>query len=146
MRTHPYLLINPRSGDDDPSPEEVAAEAEKLGVEVHLLEKGEDPAELARASGAPTLGIAGGDGSLAAVAVETDATFVCVPFGTRNHFARDVGLHRDDPLAALRAFAGGIERRVDVGRAGDRLFLNNVSFGVYARLVHRREHRRRRGE
>ena len=149
MRTHPYLLINPRSGDDDPGPEEVAAAAEKLGVEVHLLEKGDDPAALARASGAPALGIAGGDGSLAAVAavaIETDAAFVCVPFGTRNHFARDVGLDRNDPLAALPAFVGGVERRVDVGKAGDRLFLNNVSFGVYARLVHRREHRRRRGE
>jgi diacylglycerol kinase family enzyme len=149
VRTHLCLLINPRSGDGNPSAEEVAAEAEKLGVEVHLLEKGENPADVARASGATTLGIAGGDGSLAAVAgvaIETGATFVCVPFGTRNHFARDVGLDRDDPIAALHAFVDGVEQRIDVGRAGGRLFLNNVSFGVYARLVHRREHRRRRGE
>ena len=69
--------------------------------------------------------------------------FVCVPFGTRNHFARDLGLDRRDPLAALEAF-GGDERRVDVGRVDDRLFLNNVSFGAYASLVHRREHHRRR--
>src|SRR3954451_14634189 len=149
MRTHLWLLINPRSGDDSPSAEEVAAEAERLGIEVHLLKKDEDPAELARASSATTLGMAGGDGSLAAVAevaIETGAAFVCIPFGTRNHFARDVGLDRNDPIAALRAFVDGVERRIDVGRAGDRLFLNNVSFGVYARLVHRREHRRRRGE
>jgi diacylglycerol kinase family enzyme len=94
------------------------------------------------------LGIAGGDGSLAPVAdvaLERDGAFVCIPFGTRNHFARDLGLDRDDPIGALRAFDAGSERRVDVGRADERLFLNNVSLGVYARLVHRREeHRRRR--
>jgi diacylglycerol kinase family enzyme len=144
-----FLLINPRSGDDDPSPEELAAAARELGVDAHLLRKGEDAAELARASGAEILGMAGGDGSLAPVAqaaIDIEAAFVCVPFGTRNHFARDLGLDRDDPMAALPAFVDGVERRVDVGRAGDRLFLNNVSLGVYAGLVHRREHHRRRGE
>jgi diacylglycerol kinase family enzyme len=123
--------------------------ARKLGIEPHLLEAGEDPGEAARASGAEILGMAGGDGSLAPVAqvaLESDAAFVCVPFGTRNHFARDLGLDRNDPLAALRAFTGGTERRVDVGRVSDRIFLNNVSFGVYAGLVHEREHHRRRGE
>jgi diacylglycerol kinase family enzyme len=93
------------------------------------------------------LGVAGGDGTLAPVAqaaLEAGGALVCVPFGTRNHFARDLGLDRDDPIAALGAFAGK-ERRVDAGRVGGRLFLNNVSFGVYASLVHRREaHRRRR--
>ena len=149
MRTQPYLLINPRSGDGSPSAEELAASAREIAVEPHLLREGEDPGELARASGADILGIAGGDGSLAAVAaaaVETGARFVCVPFGTRNHFARDVGLDRDDPLAALAAFTRGVERPVDVGRVGEQLFLNNVSLGIYARLVHRRERRRRRGE
>jgi diacylglycerol kinase family enzyme len=70
--------------------------------------------------------------------------FVCVPLGTRNHFARDVGLDRDDPVGALDAFAGS-ERTIDVGRVGERLFLNNVTLGLYAFLVHEREsHRRRR--
>jgi diacylglycerol kinase family enzyme len=113
-----------------------------------VLREGEDPAELARASTAEVLGMAGGDGSLAPVAevaLERDAAFVCIPFGTRNHFARDLGLDRDDPIGALRAFTAGTERRIDVGRADERLFLNNVSLGLYARLVHRREaHRRRR--
>src|SRR5205823_363926 len=139
VRTHPYLLINPRSGGASPGAEAVAAAAERLGVEAHFLERDEDPGELARAAGAPILGMAGGDGSLAAVAgaaIETGAAFVCVPLGTRNHFARDAGLDRDDPLAALAAFVGGVERRVDVGRTGDRVFLNNLSLGVYARLVH----------
>jgi diacylglycerol kinase family enzyme len=141
------VIVNPRSGRGGPSSEELVAETTRLGLEVHELRDGEDPAEVARASDADALGIAGGDGSLAAVAevaLERDVPFVCIPFGTRNHFARDLGLDRDDPFAALQAF-GGDERRIDVGRADERLFLNNVSLGVYARLVHRREgHRRRR--
>src|SRR4051794_30455564 len=92
--------------------------------------------------------MAGGDGSLAVVAataLERDLAFACIPFGTRNHFARDIGLDRDDPIKALDALVDGEELRIDVGRANDRLFLNNVSLGLYARLVHRREgHRRRR--
>jgi diacylglycerol kinase family enzyme len=92
--------------------------------------------------------MAGGDGSLgcvASVCLEREIPFVCVPFGTRNHFARDLGLDRDDPIAALEAFVDGSERLVDVGRANEHLFLNNVSLGAYAALVHRREHHRRRG-
>jgi diacylglycerol kinase family enzyme len=143
-----FLLINPRSGKGSPSAEELAAEAQAAGVQTHVLQEGEDPAELARASTAEVLGIAGGDGSLAPVAevaLQRDAAFVCIPFGTRNHFARDLGLDRDDPIGALHAFDSSVERRIDVGRADERLFLNNVSLGLYARLVHRREgHRRRR--
>jgi len=140
------LLINPRAGTEHPTPEELAEEARARGIDAHVLGEDDDPAELARTAEADVLGAAGGDGSVAsvaAVAVERDLPFVVVPFGTRNHFARDLGLDRDDPLAALDAFEGE-ERRVDVGRAGDRRFLNNVSFGVYATLVHRREHHRRR--
>jgi diacylglycerol kinase family enzyme len=142
-----YLIVNPRSGDERPSADELRAAAERLGIEVHVLAEGDDAVALARSAQADALGMAGGDGSLApvaAVAIERDLPFVCVPFGTRNHFARDLGLDRDDPIAALAAFDGA-ERRVDVGRADDRVFLNNVSLGLYARLVHRREgHRRRR--
>jgi diacylglycerol kinase family enzyme len=142
-----FLIVNPRSGTGSPSAEELRDAARSRGVDVHLLQEGEDLPALARAAGADVLGMAGGDGSLAAVAavaIEQDVPFVCVPFGTRNHFARDLGLDRDDPLAALAAFDEGEERRVDVGRVGERLFLNNVSLGLYALLVHRREHHRRR--
>jgi diacylglycerol kinase family enzyme len=143
-----FVVINPRSGRGSPTGDELVAEASALGIETHLLREGEDPAQLARSANADELGMAGGDGSLAAVAevaIERGAAFVCIPFGTRNHFARDLGLDRDDPIAALRAF-GGVERQIDVGRAAERLFLNNVSLGLYARLVHRREHHRRRRE
>jgi diacylglycerol kinase family enzyme len=143
-----FLLVNPRSGDGTPSVDELAFAARELGIEIHILEPGDDVGELARAAPVGPLGVAGGDGSLgavAAVAIERDLPFVCVPFGTRNHFARDIGLDRDDPIAALAAFAGR-ERRIDVGRASGRVFLNNVSLGIYASLVHRRERHRRRGE
>jgi diacylglycerol kinase family enzyme len=141
-----FLIVNPRSGNGSPSAEELRDAGRERGIEVHFLEEGDDLPEVARGANADVLGMAGGDGSLAAVAevaIEQDVPFVCIPFGTRNHFARDVGLDRDDPIAALAAFDGE-ERRLDAGRVGDRLFLNNVSLGLYARLVHRREHRRRR--
>ena len=143
-----FLLINPRAGKGSPTTEELAAAAAEQGVEVRVLERGEDAEAIAREADAEVLGMAGGDGSLgavAAVAIERDLPLVCVPFGTRNHFARDVGVDRDDPLGALASF-DGVERRVDVGRVNGRLFLNNVSIGMYARLVHHRERRRRRRE
>jgi diacylglycerol kinase family enzyme len=140
------LVINPSAGSERPTTEELAEAARERGIEAHVLGEDDDPAELARAADVEILGAAGGDGTvatLAAVAVERDLPFVVVPFGTRNHFARDLGLDRDDPLTALEAF-GGEERRVDIGRVGERRFLNNVSLGLYAALVHRREHHRRR--
>jgi diacylglycerol kinase family enzyme len=145
-----YLIVNPRSGEGRPTAEELAAEARLRGIEVHILGPNDDVAALAReAADADALGMAGGDGSLGAVAeaaIERGLPFVCIPFGTRNHFARDLGLDRDDPLGALAAFGSDDEQRIDIGRIGDRVFLNNVSFGVYARLVYRRESHRRRRE
>jgi diacylglycerol kinase family enzyme len=142
-----FLVINPHSGKGVKA-DELRDEAENRGVQTHLLSPGDDPAELARAAPEGPLGVAGGDGSLAAVAqvaIDRGLPFVVIPFGTRNHFARDLGLDRDDPLAALAAFESADEKGVDVGRANGRLFLNNVSLGIYARLVHRRElHRSRR--
>src|SRR5919204_6521402 len=100
-----FLVINPRAGTERPSAEELVAAAQERGIRTHVLREGEDAAELARAAAdASALGVAGGDGSLgpvAAVALERELPFVCVPYGTRNHFARDVGLDGDDPLAAL---------------------------------------------
>jgi diacylglycerol kinase family enzyme len=146
LRVRGLLLINPRAGTESPTTEELRDEAQARGIDAHVLEEGEDVAQLARDAEVDVLGVAGGDGtvaSVAAVAVERGLPLVAVPYGTRNHFARDLGLDREDPLAALAGFEGE-ERRVDVGRAGERRFLNNVSLGLYALLVHRREHHRRR--
>jgi diacylglycerol kinase family enzyme len=136
----PWLLVNPWSGGGKAGRAGLVEAARERGVRVQVLAEGDDPGVLARRAvmdGADAVGVAGGDGSLgvvAAVAVEADVPFVCVPSGTRNHFAGDLGLDRSDPVAALEAFAGP-ERRVDVGLVGDRTFLNNVSLGAYADLV-----------
>jgi diacylglycerol kinase family enzyme len=138
----PVLVLNPRSGSVQVVRDQLLEAASRYGVEVR---EAAAPAELvsaaraAVADGADALGVAGGDGSLAAVAsvvIEAGLPFVCVPAGTRNHFARDLGLDRGDPAAAIEAFVAGPERRVDVAMAGGRLFLNNASIGVYAALVH----------
>jgi diacylglycerol kinase family enzyme len=147
---HGVLFVNPRSGSNGSDGlDELREAASRAGARVRVLREDDDLEQLAREASAKVLGMAGGDGSLgvvAKVAIERDLSLVVVPWGTRNHFANDVGLDGGDPLRAVSAFANGIERRVDVGRVHDRVFLNNVSFGIYARLVHRRESRRRRGE
>jgi diacylglycerol kinase family enzyme len=125
------LYVNPRSGQGRGS--EVRDEAERRGIRV--LELGEDAP-----GGTTAVGAAGGDGSLAGVAgiaVERGIPFVCVPCGTRNHFARDLGLELDDPVGGLDAF-DGVERSVDLGTVAGRLFLNNVSLGAYALYQHGR--------
>jgi diacylglycerol kinase family enzyme len=143
-----FLIVNPHSGNGNATDELLQA-AQSRGIRVHVLEEGDDVPELARAADADALGIAGGDGSLAPVAevaLGRGLPFVCIPFGTRNHFARDIGLDRDDPVGALDAFVDRQERVIDVGRANGRLFLNNVSLGIYAQLVRRRERHRRRSD
>ena len=98
--------------------------------------------------GADTLGVAGGDGSLAVVAAAALAhrlPFVCVPAGTRNHFALDIGIDRSDLVGSLDAFTDGVERRVDVAEVNARLFLNNVSLGVYGDAVRQPAYRDAKG-
>jgi diacylglycerol kinase family enzyme len=90
------------------------------------------------AEGADVLGMAGGDGSqalVATVAAKHDVGFVCVPAGTRNHLAMDLGLDRGDVVGALDGFGEAVERRIDLGLIGDRIFVNNASAGLYAKIV-----------
>lgn len=63
------------------------------------------------------------------------------PCGTRNHFAMDLGLDRDDPSLCLDALTDGEELRVDLGMVSGRAFVNTVSFGVYAQIVQQPEYR-----
>jgi len=82
--------------------------------------------------------MAGGDGSqalVAEVAMRHSLPYVCVPAGTRNHLALDLGLDRDDVVGSLDAFASPVERRIDLAFVNDRIFVNNVSLGIYAEIV-----------
>jgi diacylglycerol kinase family enzyme len=137
----PVLFVNPRSGGGKAARARLAEQARERGIDTISLHPSDDLAALVRravADGADALGIAGGDGSLAivaAAALEYELPFVCVPAGTRNHFALDLGVDRHDLVGALDAFTDGIERRVDVAEVNGRLFLNNVSLGIYGDAV-----------
>ena len=139
----PFLIMNPRSGGGKVGKFELPAKARALGAKVVLLDGPEliDVAALARravADGADLLGVAGGDGTqalVAGIAAEHDLPFLCISAGTRNHFAMDLGLDRDDPAKCLLALRDGVEQRIDLGLIGDRTFINNASFGAYAEIV-----------
>jgi len=135
------LLINPKSGGGKAERFDLAGEAGKRGIRAVVLERGDDLLELAEQAlidGADVIGMAGGDGSqalVATVAMRHNVPHVCIPAGTRNHFALDLGLDRDDVVGALDAFTDGVEQRIDLARVNEHVFVNNASLGVYAQVV-----------
>jgi diacylglycerol kinase family enzyme len=143
----PVLFYNPRSGGGKAERFAVAAEARARGIEPIELGPPWNLERLVRdavAGGADGLAMAGGDGSqavVAAIAAELDLPYACVPAGTRNHFALDLGVDRDDVVGALDAFVDGGERRVDLAEVNGRVFVNNVSLGLYADAVQREGYR-----
>jgi diacylglycerol kinase family enzyme len=145
--SHPVLICNPWSGGGKVDKFGLVELADELGVETVMLDHGLDLEQLARdaiAGGADCLGMAGGDGSqalVASIAVECGVPFVCVSAGTRNHFALDLGIDRDDPRNSLYAFRDAIERRIDYATVNGRFFVNNVSLGVYATIVQEDDYR-----
>ena len=144
----PVLFVNPRSGGGRAAQAGLVERARERGIEALVLGPQHDLAALvdeAVADGADALGVAGGDGSLGVVAAAARAhglPFVCVPAGTRNHFALDVGVDRDDLVGALDAFGDqGVERSIDVAEVNGRVFLNNVSLGIYGDAVQQASYR-----
>jgi diacylglycerol kinase family enzyme len=139
----PYLIMNPRSGGGKVTRFSLKDKAEALGATVALLEGPGtvDVGALARravADGADLLGVAGGDGTqalVAGIAAEHNIPLLVISAGTRNHFALDLGLDREDPSRCLDALRDGVELRVDLGLIGERPFVNNASFGAYAVVV-----------
>jgi diacylglycerol kinase family enzyme len=144
---HPVLIVNARSGGGKAVHNDLATECGARGIVAIPFEVGDDLASLAVAAidgGADAIGMAGGDGSQAAVATvaaERDIPYVCVPAGTRNHFALDLGIDRRDLVGALDAFGEGDERRIDLGRVNGRLFVNNVAMGLYGKVVQSSQYR-----
>src|SRR5215467_768350 len=138
-----FLIMNPRSGGGKVAKFSLKERAEAMGAEVALLEGPGivDVAALARKAvedGADLLGVAGGDGTqalVAGIAAEHDLPFLVISAGTRNHFAMDLGLDRENPAACLDALSNGVEQRIDLGVIGGRTFVNNASFGAYAEVV-----------
>jgi diacylglycerol kinase family enzyme len=139
----PFVVMNPRSGGGKVGRFGLRERAEALGAEVALLDRpGCDVQQMARdavARGADLLGVAGGDGTqalVAQVAAEQDVPFFVISAGTRNHFALDLGLDREDPTRCLDALRpDAVESRIDLGEVNGRPFVNNASFGAYAEIV-----------
>ncbi len=143
----PVVVWNPKSGGGKALAANLDAEARARGIEPIELRQGDDLLQLVRdavARGADGLAAAGGDGTqalVATIAAELDLPFACIPAGTRNHFALDLGVDRDDVVGALDAFVNGGERRVDLADVNGRVFVNNVSLGLYAEAVQRSGYR-----
>jgi diacylglycerol kinase family enzyme len=137
----PVLIMNPRSGGGKVERFQLVDECRRRGIEPVLLNPGDDLVQLAEdaiARGADVIGMAGGDGSqalVAGIASRHGIPMVVIPAGTRNHFALDIGLDRDDVVGALDAYAEGLERRIDLATVNGRVFVNNASLGLYARIV-----------
>jgi diacylglycerol kinase family enzyme len=144
---HPVLFYNPLSGGGKAERFALADEARRRGIEPIELHRGDDLEQLVRDAvdrGADGLAMAGGDGSqaiVAMVAAELGLPYACIPAGTRNHFALDLGVDRNDVVGALDAFVNGGERCVDLAEVNGRVFVNNVSLGLYAEAVQRPEYR-----
>ncbi len=143
----PVLFVNPRSGDGRAARVGLVEAAKRREIETVELAPEQDLATLVRAAverGADGLAMAGGDGSqalVAAIAAEHDLPYACIPSGTRNHFALDLGIDREDVVGALDAFVDGGERYVDLAEVNGRVFVNNVSLGVYAQAVSQERYR-----
>jgi Diacylglycerol kinase catalytic domain len=141
------LFVNPRSGGGKAQRYDLVAQCRARGIEPVVMKEGDDLASLSAAavsSGADVIGMAGGDGSqaiVAAVASRRDIPYVCIPAGTRNHFALDVGVDRDDVIGSLDAFQRGSERRIDLAQVNGRVFVNNASIGFYGKVVQSPEYR-----
>ncbi len=137
-----HVAVNPRSGPADYEP---AADIAQLLPRAVVRDIDDDHSvtdllEQGVRDGARALGVAGGDGSVAAaaaVALEHGLPLAVLPAGTLNHFARDVGVAT--PGEAARAVEAGDGVLVDVAAVNGVPFLNTASIGSYPEMVRRRD-------
>jgi YegS/Rv2252/BmrU family lipid kinase len=143
------LIGNPRARSGSEARDLVPA-LEALGLEVTFaMPHGIDAThELIRRTGPEVerIVIAGGDGTIAAALpalLEVGVPLAVVPLGTANDLARNLHLPQARE-AQLRLVAEGAVRRIDLGVANGRPFLNAVSVGYGAAVaaLHRGEAKR----
>lgn len=133
------VFWNPKSGGGKAEQANLDEEARRRGIEPVKLEPDDDLEALVReavAGGADALAAAGGDGTQAIVATaaaEHGLPYARVPAGTRNHFALDLGVDRDDVVDALDALVDGRERRVDLAEVNGKVFVNRGGGAATAR-------------
>jgi undecaprenyl-diphosphatase len=99
----------------------------------------------ALSEGTGFIGVAGGDGTIRGCAehlVDSDVPLLPVPAGTRNHFARQLGI---PTIEAAAEAPNGLIESIDVGVVNGRPFVNNATIGLYAEMVDVRERYQARG-
>ena len=153
-RMKPIVVYNDHAGiagaDADPlTPEAIHAAFAESGVDVEVLcvEGAGISAALkhAVARRPEALYAGGGDGTISCAAgllAGTDIPLGVLPFGTLNHFAKDLGVPTKW-REAIAALAKSPIRSVDVAEVNGHVFINNCSLGSYAEAVHRRDALRR---
>ena len=115
--------------------------AQGVKVDPKLVEGSGLVDAITSASAADVVAIGGGDGtqgSAAALLAKSGQTMAVLPLGTLNHLALDLAIP-DELDAAAQIAAAGAERSIDLGEAGDQVFVNNASVGLYTRLVRNRD-------
>lgn len=140
------VLANPGSGRASRDGSAIGKAMAVFGPDVPLrrLTEGQtfaDAVKQALADGFTTIVAAGGDGTVTGIAqalIGTGANLAILPLGTFNFVSRGLGLS-EDPEAAARAILAGHPHRISVGMVNDQLFLNNVSLGLYPRILSERE-------
>lgn len=123
-----------------------------IGVDarISLAGNGVELAKLAQSaarSDAERVVAGGGDGTISSVAaaiIDSDKTLGVLPFGTMNHFAKDLDIPLDLE-AAVETIVTGHAASVDVGDVNGRIFLNNSSLGLYPRIIRERDKQQRLG-
>lgn len=138
------VLANPRSGTALRNPGAVDRALAVFGPRAELRSFSGDPADEATRAirdGFRIVVAAGGDGTVAGVAhalAGTRTALAVLPLGTFNYFARGLGMP-EDPEGAARAILQGAPHDIAVGTLNGRVFLNNVSIGLYPAILEERE-------
>ena len=139
------VFVNPDSGPDPTDGPDLAGHFP--GHEIVECEPKEllDQVKRSVERAVDFVAVAGGDGTIRCAVqglAGSDVPLLPVPVGTRNHFARALGI--EDVATAARTAAEGKVVRVDVGEVNGERFINNSSVGIYPRIVVTRETRERR--